>query len=833
MSHSAKRKLWALIAAGTAIRLVIIAVSHGYTFDMDSLRIMASAVAASPLHAYSSAIVEGTTRWPYPPGFLPWLWFCHALVGSGGHGFSMLVRVPAIVADALIALIVQDFLGRRGQDERRRLLATALVMLAPAFGSISAYHGQIDAVGILPAVAALWCWEYGPEARRWLICGILVGLAFTIKTIPAVVVLGLLPSARTRREGLQLIAAAAVVAIVALAPFALSTPHDVVTALRYRGLDGFGGLSLLVQPNLATGWLTGANAPPNSLTTVMINHGSLIAIAALAVLAVVFWYRRPTATAGCAIAFLTVYALGVNFFLQYLVWGLPFFLMAGYLGWVAIVELIAIPPMLIFYANSGNTPLVWIFYIPFMLALWALAAYHLYRAAAANGHDPLGAVKRVLVGIGSVLSRRLGFMRTLIGIAAVAFLIRAVYVLAGPHNLAVGGDFEFFRETATLISHGHGMIFPAYAMVGRSIPTAAHPPLWPYLLAAGDKLGLTSTDSQRLISSLCGSLTVITVGWIGRRIAGPRAGIIAGVLAAIFPVLISTDSSLMSEPLDGLLLSAAVLAGYQLYDTKRKRWAVVCGVMIGLAALVRAEGLVLLLFLLVPAVWRHGSQRWALIAVAAVSTAVVIAPWTIRNEIKFHQFVLVATDDGSLEIGANCNLTYYGKYIGFWATPCLTKQTSTNEAVMASRWVHMAATYAENHLSRLPAVEAVRLLRTAGLWDPVGMASFAEGQNIKFARWAALSYFLFAALALAGLWVAWRRRIPIFGLLSLIGITVLITLTGYGYPRFRHPADLAIVVLGAIAVDAWLGQRAEGAVSRSRVPAAEQPAPPDAVATRI
>ena len=46
--------------------------------------------------------------------------------------------------------------------------------------------------------------------------------------------------------------------------------------------------------------------------------------------------------------------------------------------------------------------------------------------------------------------------------------------------------------------------------------------------------------------------------------------------------------------------------------------------------------------------------------------AVVVVPWTIRNQQTFHQFVPVSNNLGTALAGANCRLTYSGTSLGSW-----------------------------------------------------------------------------------------------------------------------------------------------------------------------
>jgi hypothetical protein len=63
----------------------------------------------------------------------------------------------------------------------------------------------------------------------------------------------------------------------------------------------------------------------------------------------------------------------VNFFFQYLVWGLPFFLMAGYLRSVLIAQLVLIVPTLLFYLGPWHHAILAVVYGVAMIGMWGAA----------------------------------------------------------------------------------------------------------------------------------------------------------------------------------------------------------------------------------------------------------------------------------------------------------------------------------------------------------------------------------------------------------------------------------------------------------------------------
>src|SRR4051794_33454549 len=384
MSPRAHRMLWLIIALGTIGRLVWAFATVGQGFDIDSLRLVAVAFDHSPLHVYGlvNHVQEigpfALYRWPYPPGYLPLASAAQGLTHLG-LPFHGAIQLFPIAADAGIAWLVQDFLGRRGAPERTRLAAAALVAFGPAFFVVSGYHGQIDPVATLPAVAALHLWAHSGWARRAIWAGVLIGLAASVKTIPAVMMLALLPSARDVGEGARLVGAAAATFLVILAPFLAADGANVVKVLRYVGAPGLGGLSMFVQPDLVKAFLLqDLSIKASSATTAVHDAASALVAAGLALTGVLLLRLRAAPTQAAVIVWLAVFVLNANWFPQYMVWGLPFLLMAGYLRAAAAVQAALVPVLLLFYLRPWHDDWVAWVHVAVMTCLWVAAVAALF-----------------------------------------------------------------------------------------------------------------------------------------------------------------------------------------------------------------------------------------------------------------------------------------------------------------------------------------------------------------------------------------------------------------------------------------------------------------------
>jgi hypothetical protein len=363
--------MWGLIAVGTVVRLVLAWTTDGQPYDIQSFVIVRQALAHSHLHFYGDpALFNQGFRWPYPPGFLPFVGLAGAVNDVTGLAYTSLIRVPSILADAGIALLVQDFLGRSGASERTRLGAVALVALGPSFIVISGYHGQVDNTAILPAVAAAVVWLRAPADRRALYAGALIGVGGAMKTTVLFAALAFLPAVRSWREGVQLMGAAAAVPVLAVAPFFLNTPGDVREALGYHGFPGTSGLSFLLQPGLAE-QLTRPVTRSGAVMFIF-DRGQAIVVVALLAMTALTWRSRLRPVERASLVWLTFYVVTPVFFWQYLVWALPFFLMAGRFRLVVAVEAIGIVLAVIFYRAPWESSGIAVPYAIGMLGLWAL-----------------------------------------------------------------------------------------------------------------------------------------------------------------------------------------------------------------------------------------------------------------------------------------------------------------------------------------------------------------------------------------------------------------------------------------------------------------------------
>lgn len=410
-------------------------------------------------------------------------------------------------------------------------------------------------------------------------------------------------------------------------------------------------------------------------------------------------------------------------------------------------------------------------------------------------------------GPASGIRQRFRFPRTFAGrigvVLGCAALIRIVQALTIAPPLSFVQDDTFFKVAAQLLGTGHGYIRPLdFFFHGETIPTAEHPPLYPFLLAILPALGTNGLGAARMFGVAFGTGTVLVVALIARRVAGDRAGLAAGGLCAIYPSFVAADGSIMSEPLFGLLVALAVLQTLRLRTRPALKGIAALGVLIGLATLTRTEALLLLPLLGFPAVAAVPRQRLTAAVVLVVGTVVVLAPWVARNWHVFGSPIL-ATDQGTTAAGNNCQSTYYGTNIGSFSLACASAiplaSVHDNEARWSARLTDRGSDYAARHPARAVLVAVVRLARVWGLYQP-SQQGYVTGRRVWVQRVGVAVYYLVAILALLGILKLRRPWIEKYILLTPVLLSTIVALLITGDVRTRYESEVMLLVFAGIAL---------------------------------
>jgi 4-amino-4-deoxy-L-arabinose transferase-like glycosyltransferase len=409
----------------------------------------------------------------------------------------------------------------------------------------------------------------------------------------------------------------------------------------------------------------------------------------------------------------------------------------------------------------------------------------------------------------------------MVGVGAVALVVRVAYVLVAGRYRALGtspwhpGDAFFYHTGANLLADGKGFIQP-YFLPGR-YQAADHPPLYLLYLAVPSLLGMRSVLSHMLWSCLLGTGTVVVVGFTAREVRDSRTGVIAAVIAALYANLWAPDGALMSESLSMFLVAVALVLAYRYWEAPSWQRMSGLGMVCGLAALSRAELVLLMPLLVVPlgllAKSHSVAHRIVACGVGVAVGVAVIAPWTIYNATRFKHPIVLSSQFGVTLAGANCRSTYYGRDFGYWDINCAREAQirarlpwAADESEIDTVLRNAGLKYIGSHLDRLPTVEKERLSRVLGVMKPssyVATDTVIDSREAWVAWLGLISFYAVALLAIGGIVVVRKSRsVPVFPLLVPIAIFFITTLILYGETRFRTTAEPSLVVLAAVAIDA-------------------------------
>ncbi|MDG5487348.1 hypothetical protein NYR55_01725 [Sphingomonas sp. BGYR3] len=414
-------------------------------------------------------------------------------------------------------------------------------------------------------------------------------------------------------------------------------------------------------------------------------------------------------------------------------------------------------------------------------------------------------------------TRRVPFVAAIL----LAVILRAIFILAVPVTPDSDGAWYLLRAQEMAAGMGYQE---------RGHPTAFWPVGYPALLAGA--LMLTGpTLTGPLIANLMASAAITTlIGAMARGLGATRqAAVLSMLLYAVYPAHIVYTGVLAAETTSTAVLMAGVAA--LILGRGRAGMAVVAGLLLGLATLMRPQSMFVCMAL-IPTMWlslRAFGWRRALatMLLAVAGMAVVVTPWTMRNQQQLGAPVLVSTNGGiALQAGANDLAT--GGYFQvekspLWAQTGLSfDQRIERQVEMDARLKRMAIDWIVQHPAEwaMLGVRKVVLLwakDTDAFWslhasypDRSGLWRVAQaGNQLVYLSILGLSAIGFAP-SIAALW---RRRLDQSAMTVALAVPVLTTALAFvftGQTRYHYPA-MPFLMIGAGLGLVWLVQR-----SRSR-----------------
>lgn len=246
-------------------------------------------------------------------------------------------------------------------------------------------------------------------------------------------------------------------------------------------------------------------------------------------------------------------------------------------------------------------------------------------------------------------------IRDALRVFALALFVRVALVFWAHARFPAVEDGHYYDLLARRLASGAGY---TWAWPDGAVTYVAHYPVgYPALLAIGYAVFGSSGVVAMALNALLGALSA---GAAHRLVSGEGIArwrpLAAGTAVALHPALVPYTAAVMTEGVTASLWIIAAAIASRGSDRRRPWRAIVaCGVVMGVATLVRPQSLVLApVFGALAASAGTGLVERLKRATAATAIAVLcVLPWTVRNCARMHRCALVSVNEGwNLLIGA-------------------------------------------------------------------------------------------------------------------------------------------------------------------------------------
>lgn len=392
--------------------------------------------------------------------------------------------------------------------------------------------------------------------------------------------------------------------------------------------------------------------------------------------------------------------------------------------------------------------------------------------------------------------------RSLLAVVGLALVVRVAYWAVVTPDYVPVSDAGHYFQIAENVAGGLGISHPFPQVEVH--PTAFRPPLYPALLGSLFWVFGPSVTLGRLLSLGLGLAVVALTALLVQEISGRRrTALVAAALVAVFPPLVANDVVLLTEPLSLALLLAGALLLF-------RRHAVAAGLVIGLLALSRTSGQ---LVLPVVAGWVWWQLGWRRALGFAAAGLLVLAPWAVRNWVQLGTPTLATSNGFNLAAVYSEPARAHGGFVDavYESEFAEYRMLQFDEAAWDAALRRDALDSLRRHPQMLLQVPARNLAAFLELQPSRNRApELLDGRNPTVRDLAAPFVPLLAAAGSLGLWR--RRRDPRVVLLAGVGAYFfLASIFTIAPPRLRAPVDLVWCVGVALLVaEAWPGGRGSG-----------------------
>lgn len=376
-----------------------------------------------------------------------------------------------------------------------------------------------------------------------------------------------------------------------------------------------------------------------------------------------------------------------------------------------------------------------------------------------------------------------------------ALAVRLAFLLTAPAGIP-WSDGRYYEQVGWRLASEHRYTGSQYIGPG-----------YPFFIAGLYSLAGRNLFALRLTQVVLSTLGVALAGVLGSAMLSPAAGLLAMALLAFHPVIAFLP---VTQYIEDLLVPVSILLfGGVTLAVRRPSVARAgaLGALFGVFMLLKPVVIGFLPGLSLGAaieLRNSGRPRLRYAIVFGLALAAVLAPWTIRNALTEHRFILVSGGaEEFLWMANNDAVTGWEggpPSVPQWLTDSLAVRPTLLEK---NRYYgRLAMDYIRQHPGRAIERYAIRILN---LWSPYPRTVTASAYRLPAADWA---QGLYSAVLFFGVWLGLgaMMRSGRYAMLLGAGSYLLIAPIFITVLRYRMSFEIVLIWTAALGYERWLGR---------------------------
>ncbi len=381
---------------------------------------------------------------------------------------------------------------------------------------------------------------------------------------------------------------------------------------------------------------------------------------------------------------------------------------------------------------------------------------------------------------------------------AAALTVRVGYLAAMQQSpyyqvaLAKGADSYRFFEWALSIYNGD--------IFGKGVFIQS--PLYPYFLALTFRLSEGGhLLVPRLVQAVMASGTALMCFLLARRFRGDAAGVIAGLLAALYGPMIFYDAAFLRTGLTAFLYTLLVVLMTTAQNKPGLARGAVTGLVFGLSVLAKPN--IAIMILAVPLWFVYASRNKGRAAAGKMTASALAAFALVMGLLVFRNVMADAppfslTKRGALEFVAGNHPE--GMPYGWEPTPAIQRMTEEADGSLAKAVPAVLWSYRHDPLALIGKQLAKTRAYLYGYEAPNNLNYYVEKRYVNYMDKPWVNWPVLLGLAAVGLWALRREWPRALALYSYILLFSLGTIAFYFLARFRLPAVPVLCVCAGAGV---------------------------------